>query len=131
MSVHIDGAFEVTSWSEEQAGGLEDTAKVTIAAIGQRFTASIEAETMANMVMAYREDGTADFSGYQRVKGRIGDKVGTFVLRNLDQFDGKEAKTRLEVVPDSATGGLTGLRGTGLACAPIGSTGTFSLDYEL
>jgi hypothetical protein len=83
------------------------------------------------MVMTYRDDGTADFVGYQRLEGRIGDKEGTFVLQGLGQFDGAEARTRFEVVPGNSTGELTGLRGSGLAVAPMGSTGTFSFDFDL
>jgi Protein of unknown function (DUF3224) len=131
MATHVESAFEVTAWSEDQASGLEGTAKVTVATIGQRFTGGIDAETISDLVMTYRDDGTADFAGYQRVEGRIGDKAGTFVLRGLGEFDGKEARTRLEVVPGSATGDLAGLRGSGLAVAPRGSTGTLSFDYEL
>lgn len=131
MSIHLEGAFEVTSWSEEQVGGLEGAAKVTVAGIGQRFTGGIEAETKWDMVMTYRDDGTADFVGYQRLEGRIGDKEGTFVLQGLGEYDGAEARTRLVVVPGNSTGELSGLRGSGLAVAPMGSTGTFSLDYEL
>jgi hypothetical protein len=131
MSMHLEGVFEVTSWTEEQVGGLEGAAKVTTAGIGQRFTGDIEAETRWDMVMTYRDDGTADFVGYQRLDGRIGDKTGTFVLQGLGEFDGKEARTRLVVVPGCSTGDLTGLRGSGLAVAPMGSTGTFSLDYDL
>jgi hypothetical protein len=131
VSIHLEGAFEVTSWSEEQVGGLEGAAKVTVAGIGQRFTGGIEAETKWDMVMTYRDDGTADFVGYQRLEGRIGDKQGTFVLQGLGEYDGAEARTRLVVVPGNSTGELSGLRGSGLAVAPMGSTGTFSLDYEL
>jgi hypothetical protein len=131
MSTHLEGVFEVTSWSEEQVGGPEGAAKVTTTGIGQRLTGGIEAETRWDMVMTYRDDGTADFVGYQRLQGRIGDKAGTFVLQGLGEFDGKEARTRLVVVPGCSTGDLTGLRGSGLAVAPMGSTGTFSLDYEL
>jgi hypothetical protein len=131
LSTHLEGVFEVTSWSEEQVGGLEGAAKVTVAGIGQRFTGGIEAETKWDMVMTYRDDGTADFVGYQRLQGRVGDKEGTFVLQGLGQFDGTEARTRVEVVPGNSTGELTGLRGSGLAVAPMGSTGTFSFDYDL
>jgi hypothetical protein len=131
VSTHLEGVFEVTSWSEEQVGGLDGAAKVTVAGIGQRFTGGIEAETKWDMVMTYRDDGTADFVGYQRLQGRIGDKEGTFVLQGLGQFDGAEARTRVEVVPGNSTGELTGLRGSGLAVAPMGSTGTFSFDFDL
>jgi hypothetical protein len=131
VSTHLEGVFEVTSWSEEEVGGLEGAAKVTVAGIGQRFTGGIEAETKWDMVMTYRDDGTADFVGYQRLRGRIGDKEGTFVLQGLGQFDGTEARTRVVVVPGNSTGQLTGLRGSGLAVAPMGSTGSFSFDYDL
>jgi hypothetical protein len=128
---HAEVVFEVTSWAEEQAGGLEGTMKVTTARIGQRFKGDIEAETVTDTVMAYGDDGTADYVGYQRVSGRIGDREGTFVLQSVGRFDGSEARSALEVVPGSGTGQLTGLRGTGSAVAPTGSTGAASLDYEL
>jgi hypothetical protein len=131
MTTHVEGAFEVTSWSEHQAGGLVGTAKVATVTIGQRFTGGIEAQAISDLVMTYRDDGIAEFAGYQRVQGRIGDKAGSFVLRALGEFDGEEARTRLAVVPGSATGDLAGLPGSGLAVARRGSTGTVSLDYEL
>lgn len=131
MIRHIEGSFEVTSWSEEQAGGLEDTVKVTTAAIGQRFRGAIEADTITDTVMTYHDDGTAEFVGYQRVVGRVGDKAGSFVLRGLGTYDGHEARTELEVIPGSARGDLSGLTGRGVAVAPHGSTGTFHFDLEL
>src|ERR1700722_4954446 len=108
MAHHAEGVFEVTSWSEEQAEGLDGTPKVTIASIGQHFTGGIEADTIVDTVMTYRPDGTA-----------------AFVLQGVGTFDGQEARTTLEVVDGSATGELTGLRGTGVSVAPMGTTGTY------
>jgi hypothetical protein len=127
---HVEGTFEVTSWSEDQVDGLEDTVKVTRATIGQRFSGGLEAETIADMVMTYRDDGTADFVGYQRVQGRIGGRTGNFVLRSVGGYDGSEASSKLEVVSGSAQGELAGLAGTGTSAAPLGSTGTFSFDFD-
>ena len=90
MSTQVEGVFEVTLWSEEQTTGLEGTAKVTTARLGQRFAGGIEAETIADMVMTHGNDGTADFVGYQRVHGRIGEKSGTFVLQSTGRFDGRK-----------------------------------------
>jgi hypothetical protein len=128
---HVEGTFEVTSWSEDQVDGLEDTVKVTRATIGQRFSGGLEAETIADMVMTYRDDGTADFVGYQRVQGHIGERTGNFVLRSVGGYDGSEARSSLEVVSGSAQGELAGLAGTGASAAPLGSTGTFSFDFDL
>jgi Protein of unknown function (DUF3224) len=131
VTEHVEGEFEVTSWSEEKASGLDGTVKVTTARIGQRFSGGIEAETFLDAVMTYRHDGTAVYVGHQRVLGTVGGRSGSFVLQGIGTFDGKEARTNLEVIRGSVTGGLVGLRGSGSSVAPIGSRGTFSFDFEL
>jgi len=131
MSEHAEGTFEVTSWSEEQAEGLDGTVKVTRATFGQRFSGGIEADSVADTVMTYRENGTADYLGYQRVLGRLGGRSGSFVLQSIGGFDGKVARADVTVVPGSGTGELAGLRGTGTAEVPMGTSGTYTLDYEL
>jgi hypothetical protein len=131
MSEHAEGTFEVTSWSEEQAEGLDGTVKVTRATFGQRFSGGIEADTVADTVMTYREDGTADYLGYQRVLGQLGGRAGSFVLQSIGGFDGKVARADLTVVPGSGTGELAALRGTGTAEVPMGTSGTYALDYEV
>lgn len=127
---HLEGTFEVTSWSEEPATDLEGSAKVTTATIGQRFSGGIEADTILDTVMTYHDDGTAEFVAYQRVVGRVGDRAGSLVLRGSGRYDGSEARTELEVVPGSAGGELAGLTGRGVAVAPHGSTGTYQFDLQ-
>jgi hypothetical protein len=131
VSEHAEGKFEVTSWSEEQAEGLDGTAKVTKATFGQRFSGGIEADTIADTVMTYREDGTADYVGFQRVQGSLGGRTGSFVLQAIGRFDGQVARADVTVVPGSGTGELARLRGTGTAEVPMGTSGTYALDYEL
>ncbi|HLI16402.1 MAG TPA: DUF3224 domain-containing protein [Acidimicrobiales bacterium] len=126
----VEGGFEVTSWSEEPATGLEGTVRVTTARIGQRFTGGIEAETIADMVMTYRSDGTAEFVGHHRVVGSVGDRSGSFVLRATGTYDGAVARTDFEVIEGSGTGGLVGTRGSGVASAGHGSTGTYRFELE-
>ena len=126
----LEGSFELTSWDEHQVEGLEDTAKVTAVAIGQRFTGGIEAETAATMVMVYREDGTADFVGYHRVQGRIGDQKGSFVLHASGGFDGTQARTEFEVVDGSGRGDFANVTGSGRSAAGHGSTGTYEFTLE-
>ncbi len=131
MAEHIEGDFEVTSWEEQPANGLAGTVKVTTARIGQRFTGGIEAETMADMVMTYRPDGTAEFVGHHRVLGRIGRLSGSFVLRASGAYDGTEARTDFEVIPGSGTGDLEKLAGSGSASAGHGSTGSYHFDLDV
>lgn len=131
MTEHLEGAFEVTSWSEEPAPGLEGTVKVTTARIGQRFTGGIEADTIADMVMTYRPDGTAEFTGHHRISGRAGQRAGSLVLRALGSYDGSQARTSFEVIAGSGTGDLAGVTGSGAAAAGHGSTGTYHFDLDL
>ena len=95
------------------------------------FTWGVEAETSFDAVMTYLDDGSAKYVGHQRVVGKIGDKSGTFVLQGIGTFDGKEARTILEVLEGAYSGDPTGIRGTGSWVALLGSSGTFSLEYEL
>ncbi|HYA44520.1 MAG TPA: DUF3224 domain-containing protein, partial [Acidimicrobiales bacterium] len=115
MAEHVEGGFEVTSWSEELAAGLEGTVKVTTARIGQHFSGGIEADTVADMVMTYRPDGTAEFIGHHRVLGKVGQRSGSFVLRASGSYDGAEARTNFEVIAGSGTGDLEGVAGSGSA----------------
>jgi len=81
-------------------------------------------------MMVYREDRTADFAGYLRVEGGIGERSGSLVLLSTGEFDGKEAAGPLEVVRGSGTGELAGIAGTGTLRAPMGGEPTVSLDYD-
>ena len=122
---HVDGDFELTSWDENPAQDLEGTVKVATARIAQRITGGIQAETVADMVMTYRPDGTAEYVGHHRVLRRLRGRSGSFVLRANGTFDGTEARTEFEVIPGSGTGELAGIAGS--AAAGHDSTGTYSL----
>ena len=102
-----------------------------MARVGQRFSGGIEAETIADSVMTYRDDGTADFVGFQRVKGRVGQREGSFVIRSIGTYDGTEARSQLEVVAGSGRGDLVGLRGSGESSARQGATGTYRFSLDL
>jgi hypothetical protein len=81
--------------------------------------------------MMYRSDGSATFVGLERVVGRIGPKRGTFVLQRLGAFESGQAKESYSVVPGSATGDLSGLRGEGRSAIGHGTEHPFTLDYDL
>lgn len=131
MSTHAEGTFEVTSFSEQPAEGLDGTAKVSRATFAQRFSGDVEADTVADTLMTYREDGTADYVGYQRVRGRLGGREGSFVLQAIGGFDGTVARADVTVVPGTGTGDLVGLAGTGSVAVPLGTSGTYTLAYDL
>ncbi len=83
------------------------------------------------MVMTYRPDGSAEFVGHHWVAGAVGGRSGSLVLRASGTYDGAVARTDFEVIEGSGTGELAGTRGSGLASAGHGSTGTYRFELDL
>lgn len=131
MSTHAQAQFKVESWEENTYEELGGEAKLTRASVGQAFTGDLEGDGSVEWLMCYREDKTADFVGLQRFVGRIGSRSGSFVMQTRGSFDGTEAKGRLDVVAGSGTEELSAITGTGAFAAPLGSTASVELDYDL
>jgi hypothetical protein len=131
MSTRATGTFKIQGWDEKPYTEIEGGRKLTQASVKQAFAGDVEGEGTVEWLMCYRPDETADFVGLQRIVGKLGDRSGSFVLRQTEgTFDGKEAKGRLSVVPGSGTGELEGLRGTGEFSAPRGGEPSISLEYD-
>ena len=131
MSTHAQAQFEVQSWDEDTYEELGGEAKLTRASVGQGFTGDLEGDGSVVWLMCYREDKTADFVGLQRFVGRLGGRSGSFVMHTQGRFDGTEATGSLAVVERSGTEELAGITGNGAFAAPLGSTASVELDYEL
>ncbi|HEX5925214.1 MAG TPA: DUF3224 domain-containing protein [Baekduia sp.] len=131
MSTHAQAKFEVQSWEENAYAELEGDAKLTRASVGQAFTGDLDGEGAVEWLMCYRQDKTAEFVGLQRFVGSLGGRSGSFVMRTEGSFDGSEAKGSLAVVAGSGTEELSAITGTGSFAAPLGSTASVELDYDV
>jgi len=125
------GTFEVKDWNEDTYEELDGGGKLTLATVAYGLTGDLEGEGTVRWLMAYRPDGTAHYTGIQRVTGSLAGHDGSFVVATDGDFDGKVAAGTWAIVPGSGTGALAGLTGTGTGTAPYGSTATYELDYEL
>jgi len=123
--------FAIKSWDEKPYSDGPDLPKLTRAGVVKTFTGDIEGEGQVEYLMMYRSDGSATFVGLERIVGRIGGKAGSFVLQRTGVFENGRAKESFSVVPGSATGALTGLRGEGSTDVGHGMEHPFSLSYEL
>jgi hypothetical protein len=127
----VNATFEIESWDEQPYAKLENGGKLTKASVTQALSGEVEGEGSVEWLMCYRDDGTADFVGLQRIVGRLGDRTGSFVvLQAAGTFDGTAARAELAVVPGSGTGELSGLAGTGRFEAPHGGTPSMTLDVR-
>lgn len=100
--------FEITPFHE-----LEGAPTLSHYVQKDVFHGAIEGEGVMQCVFIQHVDGGGEYMGLQRVTGRLGDRQGTFVLRHQGTFQGTNTSGTWSVVPGSATGGLTGLKGEG------------------
>jgi len=125
------GTFTVSSWDENTYAELDGNRKLTRATVTFDFAGGVRAQGTWDAVMCYRDDGTAVFTGMQRMVGEIEGRSGGFVLRADGTFAGGEARSEWQVVDGSATGDLAGLRGAGSAVATSTPPGTYNFEYDL
>jgi len=130
MSEHASATFKVESWNEDKAVEAERGA-ISLARVEQTLSGGIEGTGLAQWLMCYRADETADFVGLQRVEGELDGRRGSFVATSTGSFDGKVAAGEMRVVDGSGDGDLTGISGSGSFSAPLGNEATVELDYEL
>lgn len=128
---HAAGSFSVQSWDESTYLDLGDNAKLTKATVAFALDGDLTAAATWDAIMCYRPDGTAVYTGLQRITGTLAGREGSFVLKADGEFADGEARSQWQIIEGSGTGALTGLTGTGSAVATASPTGSFSLDYAL
>jgi Protein of unknown function (DUF3224) len=131
MTAKATGTFNVTGWDESTYHDLEGESKLTKARIDQAYSGDLEASGPWEGQMYYRPDGTAVYTGLQRLEGNLGGKSGAFVMESSGGYDGTTASNTWRVVEGSGTGGFAGLSGTGEASAEQGQVGHYTFEYQL
>ncbi|MGH3147496.1 MAG: DUF3224 domain-containing protein [Rubrobacter sp.] len=130
MSPHAAGTFEIESW-EEQPYEEQDGTRLARTRLTKTFSGDVEGRSAAELLMAYgSEEGSAAYVGLERVTGSVHGRSGSFVLRHSAVMERGEGKSSLDVVPDSGTGELRGLRGEARISVEPGGGHSFTLDYD-
>jgi Protein of unknown function (DUF3224) len=131
MTARAEGTFTLTSWDESTYQELDGGAKLTKARMVFAWAGQAEGESTSDTFMCYRTDGTAVYTGLERIVGALAGRSGSFVLRAEGGYEEGKATTRWHVIEGSGTGELAGLSGEGSSVTNSQSGGTFSLDYDL
>lgn len=92
--------------------------------IVEEFTGDIVGTGTASFLMVTSPDGGAHFTGMERFVGKLGDRSGSFILRNSGTLKNGVLDSSWLVIPASGTGQLSGFCGEG-GCNP----GGYFLDY--
>src|SRR5262249_58273861 len=72
MTAHAEGRFTVASWEEDTYQELAGKEKLTKARMGFQLSGDMAGDLVSDTLMYYRDDGTAEYTGVQRVAGQIG-----------------------------------------------------------
>jgi Protein of unknown function (DUF3224) len=125
------GRFDLTGWDEEVFDDAEG-AKLVRVRNTKAFEGGLSGTRAAEILQALAQDGPAAYVGIERVSAAIEGRKGTFVLRHsaLGGMDGS-GDLRVDVVPSSATGGLTGLDGEPAIARGDDGEHTYTFAYEL
>ena len=90
-----------------------------------------EGESASELLMAYgSEEGSAAYVGLERVTSSVHGRSGSFVLRHSVAMERGEGSSSLDVVPDSGTGELRGLREEVRISVEPGGGHSFTLEYD-
>lgn len=97
--------------------------------ISETFTGDIDGESTVRALQVQGRDQSASMVSVQRFRGKLGGRRGTFVLQGREIVEHGSIKATWFVVPGSATGDLSGLRGEGGFEGSFGEGSEGTLDY--
>jgi len=124
--MHAKGMFDVKV-TPVASDGKSDS-PITRMSIEKQFHGDLEGSSKGEMLSAGSPvKGSAGYVAMEQVSGTIHGHTGTFILQHNAVMDRGKPSLSIAVVPDSATDGLAGLKGT---MNIIINEGKHSYDFE-
>jgi hypothetical protein len=124
------GTILHNNWDEKpysEVAGLKSTeAKIDIVMHGD-----LEAVGSNRFLMQYPSAETCHYAGYLVLTGTLDGKPGSFIIYETGDWTNGVASSRWEVVNNSGTGDLKGLKGTGSYAAEHDKSVHYQLHYDL
>jgi hypothetical protein len=99
--------------------------------ITRTFEGDLAGEATAELLTARAASGSAAYVALDRISGRLEGREGSFVLAHHGTVSSEGAEVAGSVVPDSGTGGLRGLHGSGQITVDEDGHHQLTLEYEL
>lgn len=113
-----DISYKILSWQEEeqfqaQNSDLAPSQKITVATVTKQWLGTLTGEGYLTYVMAYAADGSATFTGAEKVVGTMDGKQGSFLLTHTGTFKDGIARSTFEIIDNSGTDDLKPITGQG------------------
>jgi Protein of unknown function (DUF3224) len=135
MTTHATGGIEMKSWDEKTWDGKPhhevSGAKLTEGTMIATYRGALEGTGETRFVMTYINDDNCYTTGYELVTGTLDGRTGTFVLQHVGRYKDGSVSGGFTVVPESGTGQLAGLSGSGGITWEAGQSGVYTVDYVL
>jgi uncharacterized protein DUF3224 len=122
----INATFEIESWDEKPFDEGDGVPKLTRASVTKRYSGDVDGSSVTEWVMAYGADSSAEFVGFERIRGSIGGRHGSLVLQHVGTFRDGAARATITVV--SGTSDLEGASGDGTFLADPSGKVTLRID---
>jgi Protein of unknown function (DUF3224). len=124
------GRFDLTRWDEDVYDDAEG-ARLQRVSNAKTFEGGIRGTSETQPLQAFAQEGSAAYVGIERVTAEIDGRKGTFALRHSAVGNASGGSASIDVVPDSATGDLHGLRGTMSITRAADGEHSYTFEYEL
>ncbi len=112
MSTRVIVTFAITAWDQVPYSEPDTTPELARATVEKTFEGALSATSVAELLLCQADDAHAGYIGQERITGTLAGRAGTFVIQHGGIVDGPDQRPFGAIVPGSATGALTGLRGT-------------------
>ena len=111
IAQHITGSFDVTLAPQPPAAGESPAPGRML--LDKQFHGPLEAHSKGQMLaFGTSVKGSAGYVAIELVEGQLEGRRGSFALQHSGTMNRGEPTLAVNVVPDSGTGKLTGLRGS-------------------
>ena len=108
MTAHAKGTFNV-NLTREQDGPSKAVGRMII---DKKFSGDLEGTSEGQMLMASTAvQGSAGYVAIEKVTGRLKGKSGSFYLQHIGVMNRGVGELAVNVIPDSGTDELAGLKG--------------------
>jgi Protein of unknown function (DUF3224) len=131
MNKQASGTFEVHLTPQKPDNQEAERANLGRMSIGKRFHGDLEAISNGEMLSALTDvKGSAGYVAIERVSGTLHGRDGTFVLQHTGTMTRGVPQLSVTVVPDSASGDLSGLSGSMIIKIEAGKH-SYEFDYTI
>ena len=124
------GGFDVTMTPDPHPDRADGTV-LGSADVKKRFHGDLAASSRGRMLTGTTGvEGSAGYVLIERVRGSLRERAGTFLLQHFGILNRGVPRQTIEVVPDSGTGELEGLRGR-MTVQVVGGAHYYEFEYRL